>query len=363
MKHYFRSIIAASAVMMTLPALASEPVAPSGVTAVSTPAGVVISWQPVTEDIDENEVDPDEVIYDVYRCDAQDQKVLVGEDIVETTFTDVIGEVTGEVYYRWQVIAKTADGSSSSWEGYSSQLSFGDGAALPYVETFNTESGWYVTPDNYWLAENTVGYSDFDVDSELYFDFDGEDVYIHGEDRTPTADDGFLYFEPSGYSSADTSYTSGGINIGTTENPVISYSYYAIPGSHVSYQIRILDAEGTAHEIVNATVSGDALGWKKVENVSLSEFKNQKIRIQIHSAYFPDNAPSTGLRTPVCLDNIKVADGENVGVVDIMAGTAASTEYFTIDGRRVANPAAGQLLIKVERMADGAARTSKVIIR
>ena len=117
MKHYLHSLGVLSALAMSLPALAAEPVAPSGVTAASTEAGVVITWQPVTEDVDENPVDPDEVIYDVYRCDADDVKTKVAEDIVETTCTDVLGEITGEVFYRWQVIAKTADGSSSEYEG------------------------------------------------------------------------------------------------------------------------------------------------------------------------------------------------------------------------------------------------------
>ena len=127
MKHYLHSLGVLSALAVAFPALAAEPVAPSGVTAASTEAGVVITWQPVTEDVDENPVDPDEVIYDVYRCDADDVKTKVAEDIVETTCTDVLGEITGEVFYRWQVIAKTADGSSSAYEGYSPLLGFGDG--------------------------------------------------------------------------------------------------------------------------------------------------------------------------------------------------------------------------------------------
>lgn len=72
MKHYLHSLGVLSALAVAFPALAAEPVAPSGVTAASTEAGVVITWQPVTEDVDENPVDPDEVIYDVYRCDADD---------------------------------------------------------------------------------------------------------------------------------------------------------------------------------------------------------------------------------------------------------------------------------------------------
>lgn len=363
MKHYLHSLGVLSALAMSLPAFAAEPVAPSGVTAASTEAGVVITWQPVTEDVDENPVDPDEVIYDVYRCDADDIKTKVAEDIVETTYTDVLGEITGEVFYRWQVIAKTADGSSSAYEGYSPLLGFGDGASLPYIETFNTESGWSMAPDNYWLAENAEGWTDFDVDSELYFDDNGTDRYIYGEDRTADADDGFLYFEPSKWSDTDTSFTSGNINLAQAVNPVISYSYYTIPECHVAYQLRIVDEHGNANEVVNATPAGDSFGWKKSGDISLAAYKGQKIRIQLHSAYYPDNAPSTGRRAPVCLDNIKVEEGENVGIPGIEAGETVSTEYFTVDGRRVANPANGQLVIKVERTAAGTARASKVIVK
>lgn len=364
MKHYLHSLAILSGLAMTLPALAAEPVAPSGVNAESTEAGVVVTWQPVTEDVDENPVNPDEVIYDVYRCDLDDVKTKVAEDIVETTCTDVLGEITGEVFYRWQVIAKTADGSSSAWEGYSQQLGFGDGAALPYIETFNTLSGWSMAPDNYWLSENAEGWSGFDVDSELYFDDNGTDCYIYGEDRTDTAADGFLYFEPSKWSDTDTSFTSGSINLTDAENPVMSYSYYTIPECHVAYQIRIVDDNGNADQVVNSTPSSDSLGWKKSGDISLEAYKGQKIRIQIHSAYYPDNAPSTGRLAPVCLDNFKVEEGGgNVGVASVETADEAETAYYTVDGRRVVNPSAGQLIIKVIHGSDGSVSVQKVIIR
>lgn len=363
MKHYLHSLGVLSALAVALPALASEPVSPSDVTAVNTEEGVVITWQPVTEDVDENPVDPGEVVYDVYRCDMDDVKTKVAEDIVETTYTDVLGEIIGEVFYRWQVIAKTADGSSSTWEGYSPQLGFGDGAPLPYIETFNTESDWSMAPDNYWLAENAEGWNDFDVDTELYFDDNGTDCYIYGEDRTDTASDGFLYFEPSSWSNTDTSFTSGAINLSEAQNPVISYSYYAIPECHVSYQIRIVDDNGNANEVVNTTPAGESMGWEKSGDISLAAYKGQKIRIQIHSAYYPDNAPSTGRLAPVCLDNIKVEEGVGDGISGVEMPGDFETAYYTVDGCRVMNPAAGQLVIKVERGSDGLSRTSKVIIR
>lgn len=364
MKHYLHLVTILSGVAMALPALAAEPVAPMGVNAESTDAGVVITWQPVTEDVDENPVNPDEVIYDVFRCDLDDVKTKVAEDIVETTCTDVLGEITGEVFYRWQVIAKTADGSSSAWEGYSQQLGFGDGATLPYIETFNTDGSWSKAPDNYWLAENAEGWNDFDVDTELYFDDNGTDCYIYGEDRTDTAGDGFLSFEPSKWSNTDTSFTSGAINLTDAVNPVISYSYYTIPECHVAYQIRIVDDHGNANEIVNTTPAGDSMGWKKSGPLSLAAYKGQKIRIQIHSAYYPDNAPSTGRLAPVCLDNFKVEEGGgNVGVANVEAAGEIETAYYTVDGLRVVNPSAGQLVIKLERGSDGSSRVQKVIIR
>ncbi len=363
MKHYFRSVVAASAALFTSSAFAAQPLPPSEVTAQSTPEGVVIAWQPVTEDIDENAVDPEEVIYDVYRCDISDEKVLVGTDLVTTTYTDVLGEISGEVYYRWQVIAKTADGSSSQYEGYSPQLGFGDGASLPYIEKFNSKSGWSMGPDNYWLGENTVGYSDFDVDKELYFDNNGQDMYIRGVDYTEGNDDGFLYFEPSAWSDADTFYTSGGINLGTAENPVISFNYYVIPEGHNSYQVSILDANGDAHEIVDTTPDGEKIGWNKTNDIPLTEFKGQKIRIQIHSSYYPDSAPSTGRRVPICLDNFSVNEGVPTGIENVGADESVKIIYYSIDGRQVENPASGQLLIKVQQNADGSRQTVKTIIR
>lgn len=362
MKQVFRSIVAVGTALFTLPALASEPVAPSDVKAESTPDGVVITWQPVSEDVDENPVDPEEVIYDVYRCDASDEKVLVGEDLVETTYTDVIGEVTGEVFYRWQVIAKSADGSSSSYEGYSPTLSFGDGASLPYVETFNTKSGWSMGPDNYWLADNGGGWDGFDVDTELYSDLTDEGFYVYGADYTEEKEDGFLYFEPSKWSASDVSYTSGNINLSDAVNPVLSFKHYVFPTAHNNFQVSLLDAEGNTHELHNATPDGEKFGWKDNE-YPLSAFKGQKVRIQVHTAYNPDAAPDSGVRAPICLDSFKVADTTPSGVVGVTGNLAGETTYYSIDGRRLTAPVSGQLVIKVQREADGKVSATKELVR
>lgn len=363
MKTFLRSIFAASATVFTLSSFAAAPAAPSGVKAENTPEGVVIVWEPVTEDVDENAIPSDEVIYDVYRCDASDTKTLVSSDLTATTCTDILGEITGEVFYRWQVIAKTADGTSSQFEGYSETLSFGDGAALPYTETFNTPESWYLKPDNYWLSESTLGYSEFDVDDELYVSYNDDDFYVHGADYTDGNDDGFLYFEPSKWSDNDVSYTSGNINLGSAEHPVISFFYYAFPDAHNLYQVSILDGEGKAHEIVNTTPTGDATGWKKTDNVALDAFKGQKIRIKLHASYFPDAAPATGVRVPICLDNIKVEEGMPAGIDAVTTAPVVETSYYSIDGRRLMNPGTGRLVIKVERCADGSTNTLKVIMR
>lgn len=362
MKQLFHSIVAVGTALFTLPAFAAEPVAPMEVKAESTPDGVVITWQPVSEDVDENPVDPDEVIYDVYRCDTSDEKVLVGEDLVETTCTDVIGEVAGEVFYRWQVIAKTADGSSSSYEGYSPQLSFGDGASLPYVETFNTKSGWSMGPDNYWLAEEAEGWSGFDVETDLYCDLTEEGFYVYGVDYSEGHDDGFLCFEPSKWSASDCSYTSGNINLDGSVNPVLSFKNYVFPSAHNSFQVSLLDAEGNVHELHNATPDGEEFGWKNNE-YTLSGFKGQKVRIQVHAAYNPDTAPATGVRAPICLDSFKVADTMPSGVAGVSGTMSGEATYYSIDGRLLTAPVSGQLVIKVQREAGGKVNSSKIVVR
>lgn len=364
MKHYLRGIIAADMIMLTLSAFAAEPVAPMGVKAEDTPEGVVITWQPVTEDIDENAIDPKEVIYDVYRCDSSDGKELVGADIAATTYTDVLGEIAGEIFYRWQVVAKTTDGSSSQDDGYSELLSFGDGTPLPYFDTFNTAEGWGLKPDNHWTSESAAGYYEFDVEKELFFDNGDDYVYIYGADYTEGVDDGFLCFEPSKWSDADTFYTSGNINLGDAESPVVSFYIHIIPGAHNSYQINVIDAKGTTHEIVNATPDGDTFGWKETDAISLKDFKGQKIRLQIHASYYPDSAPATGVRAPICIDNIKVENSKiQTGISNIDTDIEARTTYYGIDGRHLVNPAPGQFVIKIERRADGTVNITKTIIR
>ena len=67
MRNYFLYSLLATAIMLPASAFAAQPASPVNVTAVQNDEGVLISWDAVTTDVEEEDIDPDGVVYDVYR--------------------------------------------------------------------------------------------------------------------------------------------------------------------------------------------------------------------------------------------------------------------------------------------------------
>ena len=125
-KNYLTMALAAIAVIAPASASAAAPMPPSNVVATETPDGIVLTWTAVNENQDEEYVDPSEVVYDVFRINAAtDESTAVAQDIAATTCTDPLTGITGDNVFKWQVIAKTDGGSSSSYEGYSNEVFLG----------------------------------------------------------------------------------------------------------------------------------------------------------------------------------------------------------------------------------------------
>lgn len=323
--------------------------------------GVVVTWNPVNEDTDENPVSPDEVVYDVYRCVDDDSRTLLGRNLVETVFADNLEGVAGDVLLAWQVIAKTDEGESSAYEGFSPRLQIGDGAGLPYVETFNTPDSWGFMPDNYWLAESLEGWSGFSVEKELFIEVGDIYDYLYGKDHDSEHTDAFLAFEPSKWSASDVRYTSGQINLDGAGSPVLAFDYCVFPEAHTSFDVAAIDGAGAETVLATLKPAGEKMEWVNAV-IPLDAYKGGNVCIRFRTAYNPDTAPSEGYRAPICIDNVVVSDGPYTGIVSAAYdGSVVKTEYFNVQGMRIAAPERGQLVIKVETMRDGRGRAVKTV--
>ena len=361
-KNYLTMALAAIAVIAPASASAAAPMPPSNVVATETPDGIVLTWTAVNENQDEEYVDPSEVVYDVFRINAAtDESTAVAQDIAATTYTDPLTGITGDNVFKWQVIAKTDGGSSSSYEGYSNEVFLGNGVSLPYIETFNTPGEWGREPDNFWVAAHNGGWNDFRVDMSSFAELaDGSYAYIYGIDRTEETQDGFVYFEPSKWSAAEATYTSGKISLADGTATGLSFHYYAAPSPKDSFSVSIIDGNNTEHLIANIKPEADEAGWKKAD-YSLTEYIGQSIRIQFKVAYDPDNAPEEGVILPICIDQVTVMNNTDVSVAETAAGSVIATEYYTIEGMRIDSPREGQLVIRRDIMDNGSVKTSKML--
>lgn len=367
MRNYFLYSLLATAIMIPASAFAAQPASPVNVTAVQNDEGVLISWDAVTTDVEEEDIDPDGVVYDVYRCIGEDLKTLMASDIVETSYLDALEGIADNTIIYWQITAKTDQGSSSSYGGLSAEILIGDGDTLPYAETFNTKEGWSYEPDNFWSEEVKEGWRGFRIDDEVFFEYDGAPdgwfyIYAPGVTSEEEADgNGYLYFEPSSWSVSDSQYTSGPINLGNAENPTLTFDYFAVPEAHNGFEAMVVDENNVVNVVLNTIPVADTPRWVKA-NIPLKGVATGKIRLRFHAKYDPDKVPEEGIAAPICFDNIEIKDGNPVSVNGIGMNGITETLYYTLDGVRVSRPAKGSLNIRVVRNADGTVRADKVFV-
>lgn len=352
-----------SALLLLCPAalFAAQPCPPSNVTATTDDTGVKITWTAPSEDVEETPINPDEIVYDVYRFVVDGESLLVGEDIADTKFTDTLEGISGDVVLKWQIIAKTDQGESSSEEGWSTELPFGNGAPIPYTETFNTPDTWGFQSDNYWLSESIEGWNDFAVETELYTEINGDYDYVYGKDYTEETADGFLCFEHSSWSACEVQYTSGAINLLSAVEPVLTFDYCVFPGAHTTFEVIILDEAGNATTLEKITPRADEQAWID-KSFNLKDFVGNKIRLRFHTAYDPDKAPAEGSKAPICIDNISMVETGDTAVEAIATESAVEeTSYYNLQGMCITEPAQGELVVRMQRTADGKRRAEKII--
>ena len=344
------------------------PASPETVTAEEVEDGVRVSWTPVSKGAYGYWFDPATVKYTVYRVTSSGAETQLATDLTECVYIDDLQDITSRNSFCWKVTAYNDEG-----EGYgqtSDYLMEGPLPSLPLVETFNTPGSYSPTADNLWTSEALDGgYYKFEVDNSVMLWISGYyDTYIYGygNDDNSDSNSGFLSVDGSSYSKTEAAYTSGELSRGNDKKAEVSFMYYSIPQSKSILYVELInpaekDPDDAVTPLATLSMNGTELGWTKhtIENVDISDLETFQLRFR--SLTDPDDGRN-GIITPICIDNISMTATESgtTGISSI-SGSVIATEYYTLDGVRIANPSRGQLVIKVQRLESGKAATSKVL--
>lgn len=350
------------------------PSSPDNVTVQKEDGGVTVKWSPVTTGAYGYWFDPAEVTYNVYRAVKGGAEVKIASNLKDCEFFDDLNDVESLNFYYWKVCAENSKG-----EGYgttSDELKLGDAPSLPFVESFNTPGSNKPSADNLWVSESIEGWYKFEVDNNLFFWNTQYEMKIYAENNEDGSDanQGFLIFEGSSWSATESIFTSTSLESREATKAALTFSYFVIPQSKSTLHIELVnpatessenDIDANATILANITMDGDELGWTEytIENINLSDL--EKFMIRLHAFSDPDDGRS-GIITPVCVDNIKMIATETSepdGISDpaVDASDFSAVDYFDLQGRKIANPEKGRIVIMRLHNQQGTYTYKKII--
>lgn len=236
------------------------PQAPTGVKVKDENGGITISWETVTErGANGYYVNPDEVTYIIYDYTYNDEGVRsdfeeIGSVIGKNSFFYEEPTNEGDQRLTYKAIrARNATGTT----GYvlAAPLVKGTPYGLPFEETLaggetNGKFWWYVTDNT--TQDPTISTKSYDANSGCF-------SWTAGAARERA------------------SINTGKISLQSASNkPVLSYAYYAEPGSTQTINVYLQTPDGMETRVsqVNfSTLKGDD-GWR-TELVDLTPYRNQ----------------------------------------------------------------------------------------
>ncbi len=242
----------------------------------------VLTWEPVSADINGVELTPDQVTYKVYRVHDRDQKMLA-EGLTECTYTDEFGDSSmpqTAAYYSVVATTRGGDGAPTNTEF----CCIGEDYQLPFTESF--ADGKLSHP--VWITGNESQNSTWNINEETDLS------YFSSQDK----DNGYLYFIT--YSGTDKgSFYSGRISLENVPDAELRF-YSVTPNPYAGSIITVRVDPGTGFEDVETITlfaeEGHNMQWKQFK-VNLGKYAGKSIRL----------AFAVETNTPfVAIDNILV---------------------------------------------------------
>ncbi|MDE7159635.1 MAG: hypothetical protein K2O24_02135 [Muribaculaceae bacterium] len=360
------------------------PDTPKNIKAVAVEDGVEVTWDAVTEPKGVGFLDPESVMYDVYRYYGYNDTELVGEDIKGTSFLDNLEGIEKQMEIRYEVMAKNGTGSSP-WAGTSNDIVVGPPASLPFTDTFSSQDNWgnYGYSDMLWSQTTLEGTASWMIGEKAsYYDENWNANYVRPTESKGLAYTTFASYQPTGVIAL----TSGAIDFTGHDAGEVTFSYYTNPAGLVSLEVEILSdfdpSEGSevspyyapAEGVIPATTDdsktaviwtgsnkGDAEGWQTATAKFDGFGPYDKIYLRFKAT--ETEAPADGLFIPAAVQSVTLDATDEYNAVQGLDAEAVSSEYYSLQGIRLAAPVKGQPVIRRSVMPDGSVRTGKVIVK
>lgn len=272
---------------------------------------VKVTWNPVTEAIGGAYMDPDDIMYDVYRVYSLFNDELVGSSISSTDFIDDITDLEEERRFAYRVVAFNNVNESDSEHALSNYVFAGVPAKIPYAEHFNDKYSSNLTFDNAWEIESKNSQSSmilvsWQLKQSFFFpDKDYNYLTVKGVnyDNEDEIDDGFVVAQFSKTNYGETILKSGRISMAAA-NPTLSFYYYAMPGSTSELSLLITPSTGTPEKINLSINETRDYGWEK-ETISLAKYAGLPwIKLQFIASCEKGDASATY----IMLDEVEITD-------------------------------------------------------
>ncbi|MDE6491156.1 MAG: choice-of-anchor J domain-containing protein, partial [Muribaculaceae bacterium] len=266
---------------------------------------VELAWKAPEYDIDGNPINSVPVVYDILRSDRS----VVATDIDDVSYRfQAVEKGASQRFVQYFVWAKTSAGGSSEAIG-SNVIPVGVPYEMPFRESVSDcrpASIWGVEP----LSVTGNGEWSFASDATAPYSQDSDNGY-------------FLY---SSKRTGDSARLSSGKIALTSDNPVVSFYYYAMPDykNTLDLQVRVPGGEYTTLKTVTIGETGRR-EWIRV-TVPLDEYRGKVIQLGLLG--------TTRSHTQIHVDNITVAQQWKV---DMAATTIkAPASYRPGESKKVA---------------------------
>lgn len=249
---------------------------------------VKLSWEAPTTDRHGNALNPLKIRYRIAK-NAGNSSVTVAEGIAGTTYTfRAVAADDVQEFIDYRVYAST-NGGENNIPGVSNTIPVGTPFALPYAESFNTDSGSSATP----LASQTVNGAVF-----WYWYDDGE--YSLGTIRSQDGDNGYISMYAPNLNYAGRLMTAK-IDLSGTSNPAISFYAYKMAEEDANEISIEVSQQGNPFGSISTVKLTDypGTGWVKI-TYPVTRYRNRVVQFAIKATVITD------AYTP--LDNLRVYD-------------------------------------------------------
>lgn len=291
-----------------------------------------LTWDPPTSGVNGSPINPDAYTYTVIRYPNE---IVVAKNTKERIFVEE--HPADMTRYVYRVYANDPDAGAGK-PAYSNNLIVGTPLDVPYGGYFNEAADMF---NYYTLIDNNHDGCSWSFDNNTYSAFYRFSNVNDGDD--------YMISPPINYKKGKT-YTL----------KFMAYSQYAAYPEALEVKFGAdRTPEGQSQRLLYIDeVPGVS------EDSPVQEFSVNFTVPEDGVYYYSMHAVSPAFSYYLYVTNIRVAEATTEGINDALTDGAEpiKTEYFGLDGRRLRQPAAGQLVLVKKTYGDGKVLTEKKIV-